>query len=42
MLACIPLAKEVLRARAVPVLELDVHHQSIEDARAQLLAFANR
>jgi hypothetical protein len=42
MLACIPLAKEVLRARAVPVLELDVQHQSIEDARAQLLAFANR
>lgn len=40
MLPAIKVAKEVLRARGVPVLELDVQHQSIEAAREQLLAFA--
>jgi hypothetical protein len=39
MLACIPLVKEVLRARGVPVVEIDVQHQSVESARAQLLNF---
>lgn len=42
MLACIPLAKEVLRARGVAVAEIDVQHQSIDAARAQLLAFADQ
>ena len=42
MLACVPLVKEVLRERGIPVLELDVQHQPIEAARAQLLAFADR
>lgn len=41
MLPAIRVAKEALRERGVPVLELDVEHQSIDDARAQLLAFAN-
>lgn len=41
MLAAIPIAKEVLRERGVPVLELDVQHQPIDAARAELVAFAN-
>lgn len=42
MLPAIKIAKEVLRERGIPVLELDVQHQSIEQARVQLLAFAGR
>jgi hypothetical protein len=41
MLPAIKIAKEVMYERAVPVLELDVQHQSIDEARAQLLAFAD-
>lgn len=41
MLAAIPIAKEVLRERNVPLLELDVQHQSTDAAREQLVAFAN-
>lgn len=41
MLPAIAVAKEVLRERGVPVLELDVQHQSIDDARAELVAFSN-
>lgn len=40
MIACIPLAKEVMNARRVPVISIDVQHQSIDAARAQLLDFA--
>jgi hypothetical protein len=40
MLPAIQVAKEVLRERGVPVLELDVQHQSIEDARKLMLEFA--
>ena len=40
MLEAIPIAKDVLHARAIPVLDLDVQHQPIEAARAQLLDFA--
>ena len=40
MLPAIEVAKEVLRERGVPVLELDVQNQSIDDARQQLVAFA--
>ncbi len=42
MLACIPLAKEVMRDRGVPVIEIDVQHQSVDVARGQLLDFAQR
>lgn len=42
MLPAIAVAKEVLRERGVPVLEIDVQHQSIEAARAELLAFADQ
>ena len=42
MLACIPLVKEVMHARGVSVVEIDVAGQSIDEARAQLLAFADR
>lgn len=38
----IRIAKEVLGERGIPVLELDVQHQPIEDARAKLLAFADQ
>jgi hypothetical protein len=38
----IRIAKEVLRERGIPVLELDVQHQPIEAAREQLLAFADQ
>lgn len=41
MLAAIPIAKDVLNARGIPVLELDVQHQSTDAAREQLVAFAN-
>lgn len=40
MLACIPLAKQVMHARGVRVAEIDVQHQSIDEARARLLAMA--
>lgn len=40
MLPAIAIAKEVLRARGVPVVEIDVQHQPIEAARGQLLDFA--
>ncbi len=36
----IRIAKEVLRERAVPIIEIDVEQQSIDAARAQLLDFA--
>jgi hypothetical protein len=42
MLPSITIAKEVMHERGVPVLEVDVEHQSIDAARAQLLAFADR
>lgn len=38
----IRIAKEVLRERGIPVLELDVQHQPIETARERLLAFAGQ
>ena len=38
----IAIAKDVLCEREVPILELDVEHQSIDAARAQLLDFAAR
>lgn len=38
----IRIAKEVLRERGIPILELDVQHQSQDDARAKLLAFADQ
>lgn len=38
----IRIAKEVLRERGIPVLELDVQHQSQDDARAKLLSFADQ
>ena len=41
MLACMPLVKEVLIARGVAVASIDVERQSIDEARAQLLAFAD-
>jgi hypothetical protein len=40
MLACMPLAKQVMRDRNVPIIEINVQHQSIDAARAQLLDFA--
>ena len=39
-LPVIEILKEVLRERGVPLLELDTEHQSIEDARDQLVDFA--
>jgi hypothetical protein len=42
MRPAIDLAKEVLRERGVPVTEIDVVGQSIDAARAQLLAFADQ
>jgi broad-specificity NMP kinase len=42
MQACIPLAKDVLRERGIPIIELDVQHQSIDAARAKLVEFANQ
>jgi hypothetical protein len=40
ILACMPLAKQVMRERNVPVIEIDVQNQSIDAARQQLLDFA--
>ena len=40
MLAVIPLAKEVLQHRGIPWISIDVQTQSVDSARAQLLAFA--
>jgi hypothetical protein len=42
MLPAIAIAKEVLRERGVPVVEIDVDRQSIDDARKQLLDFADQ
>ena len=42
MLACMPMVKEVLLERGVPVVVIDVERQSIDEARAELLAFADR
>jgi hypothetical protein len=42
MRPAIAIAKEVLHDRAVPVASIDVQHQSIEAARAELLDFAYR
>jgi hypothetical protein len=42
MIPSIALAKEVLRERGVPVIEIDVQHQSIQAARAQLLEFSDQ
>jgi hypothetical protein len=36
----IRIAKEVLRARGVPIIEVDVQNQSPDAARSQLLAFS--
>lgn len=41
MLPAIEIAKEVLNERGVPILEVDTT-QPVEDARAQLLEFANQ
>lgn len=37
----IKIAKEVLRARGVPVISIDVQNQSPDSARSELVAFAN-
>jgi hypothetical protein len=42
MLPSIALAKEVLIERGIPVASINVERQSIDEARAELLAFANR
>lgn len=42
MLPAIEIAKEVLNERGVPVIGIDVEHQPIEAARAQLRAFAGQ
>jgi hypothetical protein len=42
MLMAIEIAKDALRERGIPVRCIDVQHQSIEAARAQLLEFANQ
>jgi hypothetical protein len=36
------LAKEVLIERGIPVVAINVERQSIDEARAELLAFADR
>lgn len=41
MLACMPLAKQVMRERGVPMIEIDVEHQSPDESRRQLIAFAD-
>lgn len=38
----IVIAKEVLCGRGVPIIEIDVQHQSVDDARAELLGFADK
>lgn len=40
-LPVIEVMKDVLAARGVPLIEVDVEHQSPDDAREQLVAFAN-
>lgn len=40
MRPAIAVAKEVLRARSIPTVEIDVQFQTVEAARAQLLDFA--
>lgn len=42
MLASIQVAKEVLEERGIPVAFIDVQHQSPDDARKQVLAFAGQ
>lgn len=42
MLACLPIVKEVLKDRGIPTIDIDVQHQPIDAARAELLAFANQ
>jgi hypothetical protein len=42
MLPSIALAKEVLIERGIPVVAINVERQSIDEARAELLAFADR
>jgi hypothetical protein len=41
MIPAIEYAKEVLAARGVPMIEIDVEHQSPSESRKQLLAFAD-
>jgi hypothetical protein len=41
MLPAIEIAKEALSDRGIPWVSIDVQHQSIEAARAQLLEFAH-
>lgn len=41
MVPAIEYAKEVLAERGVPMIEIDVEHQSPDQSRKQLLAFAN-
>ena len=41
MLEAIPIAKEVLHERGCTVVDIDVQRQSVDDARAQLLKFAD-
>ena len=41
MIAALEYAKEVLAARGVPMIEVDVEHQSPDDGRKQLLNFAD-
>lgn len=40
MRPAIDIAKETLRERGVPIIDIDVQNQSLETARAQLLSFA--
>jgi broad-specificity NMP kinase len=42
MMPSIAIAKEVMRERGVPVIEVDVQNQSADNARAELLSFAGR
>jgi hypothetical protein len=42
MIPAIEYAKEVLAARGVPMIEIDVESQSIDDARARLVEFSRR
>lgn len=42
MRPAIAIAKEVLRERGVPIIEIDVEGQSVESARAALLGFAGQ
>lgn len=42
MVVAIEIAKDALRERGIPVRSIDVQHQSIEEARAELLDFASQ